>query len=85
MKYSKILRALAVAVILSLLVIAIPAAPALAAEEIEISPDNGEVGIRLRSPVMALKPMGQEYGYISLAMKQMKGTRLMRRLASMTW
>lgn len=44
MKYSKICRALAVAVILSLLVIAIPAAPALAAEEFELSPDTGEVG-----------------------------------------
>ena len=40
MKYSKILRALAVAVILSLLVIAIPAAPALAAEDIELDEDN---------------------------------------------
>jgi len=43
-KYSKILRALAVALILSLLVIAIPAAPALAAEEFDLSPENGEVG-----------------------------------------
>lgn len=47
MKYSKILRALAVAVILSLLVIAIPAAPALAAEEFELSPDTGEVGDKI--------------------------------------
>ena len=44
MKCNRIYRVLAVAVILSLLVIAIPAAPALAAEEIELSPDTGEIG-----------------------------------------
>ena len=45
MKYNKIFRTLAVAIILSLLVIAIPATPALAAtESIELSPENGAIG-----------------------------------------
>lgn len=48
MKYNKIFRTLAVAVILSLLVIAIPATPALAAgESIELSPDRGTFGDRI--------------------------------------
>ncbi len=44
MKCNRICRILAVTVVLSLLGIAIPAAPALAAEEIELSPDTGEIG-----------------------------------------
>jgi len=44
MKCNGTCRILAVALILSLLVIAIPFSPALAAENIELSPDIGEVG-----------------------------------------
>ncbi len=46
MKYNKIFRILSVAVILSLLVVALPAAPALAAYDydIELDPDEGEIG-----------------------------------------
>lgn len=44
MKCNRICRLLALAVILSLLVIAIPASPVLAAESIELSPTTAEVG-----------------------------------------
>jgi len=44
MKYNKIFRTLALAIILSLLVIAIPATPALAAREIDLDPDEGKIG-----------------------------------------
>ena len=44
MKYNRFLRTLAVAVILSLLMIAIPATPALAAETLAAYPSSGEVG-----------------------------------------
>ena len=44
MKYNKIFRILVLAVILSLLVIAIPATPALAAESLSVSPSRGEIG-----------------------------------------
>ena len=44
MRYAKALRILGMALILSLLVIAIPAAPAQAAREIIISPDEGNIG-----------------------------------------
>jgi len=43
-KYNKVFRTLALAVILSLLVMAIPATPALAAETLKVSPDEGEIG-----------------------------------------
>ena len=47
MKSIKIFRILSVAVILSLLMVALPAAPALAAtEDITLDPDEGEVGSR---------------------------------------
>jgi hypothetical protein len=44
MKRAKLLRMLAVGVILSLLVVLIPASPALAARVIEIDPDEGRIG-----------------------------------------
>lgn len=43
----KIFGALALAVVLSLLVIAIPATPALAAERVTLSPSKGEIGDRI--------------------------------------
>jgi len=46
-KYTKVFRVLILAVILSLLLIAIPAAPALAAEDIDPSPSTGEVGDKI--------------------------------------
>ena len=47
MKYTKILRLLALVVTLSFVAMLIPASPALAAEDIEISPENGEVGDKI--------------------------------------
>jgi len=47
MKRIKIFRILALAAILSLLVIAIPASPALAAESIDLSPTTGAVGDKI--------------------------------------
>ncbi len=44
MKYSRIFRVLTIAVILSLLVVIIPAAPALAAPVITLSPTSGAIG-----------------------------------------
>ena len=44
MKHSKIFRILAVAITLSLLVMVLPAAPALAAESLRVSPTKGAVG-----------------------------------------
>ncbi len=46
MKSIKFFRILSVAVILSLLMVTLPAAPALAAEDIALDPDEGEVGER---------------------------------------
>ncbi len=43
MKYNKVFRTLALAIILSLLVMVIPATPALA-ESLHLSPDEGEIG-----------------------------------------
>ena len=43
MRYAKTLRILGIALILSLLVIAIPAAPAQAARDITLSPEEGDV------------------------------------------
>jgi len=43
-KYNRVFRTLALAVILSLLVMVIPATPALAAESLKVSPDEGEIG-----------------------------------------
>ena len=48
MKYSKLFRALALAGILSLLAALIPVTPALAAEDIDVDPDEGEIGDRIR-------------------------------------
>ena len=47
-KYNRIYRTLAVAVVFSLLVIVIPAAPALAAEEIELSPTTAKIGDEIK-------------------------------------
>lgn len=44
MKRTKLLRVLAIGVILSLLVVLIPASPALAAREIELDPNEGRIG-----------------------------------------
>ena len=45
MKFTKIFRILTLAVILSLLLVAIPASPALAADyNIDLDPDEGEIG-----------------------------------------
>jgi hypothetical protein len=43
-KFTKIFRILTLAVILSLLLVAIPASPALAAYDIDLDPDEGEIG-----------------------------------------
>ncbi len=47
MKYTKILRMLALVVIFSFVAMLIPASPALAAEEIELSSENGEPGEKI--------------------------------------
>ena len=47
MKYGKILRPLGIAIVLSLLMVAIPAEPALAAPVIDLSPASGAVGTRV--------------------------------------
>ncbi len=44
MKYRRIFQALTIGVILSLLVVVIPASPALAAREIDLEKDEGEIG-----------------------------------------
>jgi len=44
MKYSKIFSALALAIIFSLLTLIIPAAPAMAATVVSVSPTSGHVG-----------------------------------------
>ena len=44
MRYSRIFLALTLAAIFSLLAVAIPASPALAAESISVDPDEGEIG-----------------------------------------
>ncbi len=44
MKFTKIFRALTIGVILSLLVVVIPASPALAAREIDLEENEGEIG-----------------------------------------
>jgi hypothetical protein len=43
-KHTKLFRILATGVVLSLLVAVIPASPALAAQEIEVDPDEGRIG-----------------------------------------
>jgi len=66
MKYNKIFRTLAVAVILSLLVIAIPAIPALAAvESIELSPENGAIGDKVYVDGEDFDPDDDVYIYFS--------------------
>jgi len=47
MRYTKILRVLALVVVLSFVAVLVPAAPALAAEDVEVDPENGEVGERI--------------------------------------
>ena len=47
MRYSRIFLALTLAAILSLLAIAIPASPALAAEDVDLDPNEGEIGDRV--------------------------------------
>ncbi len=44
MKNNKILRILGIAIVLSLLVVAIPATPALAAGDLRLDPDEGKIG-----------------------------------------
>jgi len=46
-KYTKILRVLVLVVVLSFVAVIIPAAPALAAEDIEVNPENGEIGEKI--------------------------------------
>jgi len=67
-KYTKILQVLAVSVALSLLIMVIPAAPALAAEAIDLSPSEGEVGddIDIDCEDMDTTPAGMKvYFYFS--------------------
>jgi len=45
---TKLVRVVAVATILSLLVVAIPATPALATEDLRVTPEEGEIGDRIR-------------------------------------
>ncbi len=47
MKYAKVLRTLAIAVILFLVIVLIPATPALAAPVITLSPTSGSPGTRV--------------------------------------
>ena len=44
MKHTKISRIFGIAIILSLLMLAIPASPALAAGDLELDPEEGEIG-----------------------------------------
>ena len=43
MKYNRVFRTLALAIILALLMVAIPVTPALAAEDIDLTPTSGEI------------------------------------------
>ncbi len=47
MKYTKILRVFAIAIVLALLMVTIPAAPAQAAREISIYPEEGAIGTEI--------------------------------------
>ncbi len=47
MKSKKILRILAIGTILALLVIALPVSPVLAAEDVELDPEEGEIGDKI--------------------------------------
>ncbi len=47
MRYSKILRMLAIVVVLSFVAMLVPASAVLAAEDIEVDPENGEIGERI--------------------------------------
>ena len=49
MKYNRIFRILGIAVILSLLAVAIPAIPAQAARVIELTPEEGNIGANVIS------------------------------------
>jgi len=61
----KIFGALALAVILSLLVIAIPATPALAAERVTLSPSKGEIGDRIDIEGSGYDPGDKVFVYFS--------------------
>ncbi len=65
-KYKRICRVLAVAIILSLMVVAIPASPVLAAESIALVPATGEIGDEIRISGDSFSTAGtQVYIYLS--------------------
>jgi hypothetical protein len=65
MRYRTIFRIAAMAVLLSLLVMALPASPALAAEEIDLDPDEGEIGDRIEITGEDFEPDYGIYIYFS--------------------
>ena len=67
MKYTKILRMLALVVVLSFVAMLIPAAPALAAEEIELSSENGEPGdkIEITGENLSVSKFGVDFYFSS--------------------
>jgi len=65
MKHNKIFRILAVAITLSLLVMVLPAAPALAAESLRVSPTKGAVGDEIDVSGSGYDPGDRVYIYFS--------------------
>jgi len=65
MKHSKIFRILAVVITLSLLVIALPAAPALAAESLRVSPTKGAIGDKIDITGSGYDPGDKVYIFFS--------------------
>jgi len=65
MKYNKIFRTLVLAIVLSLLVMAIPATPALAAESLSVSPSRGEIGDEIDVSGSGYDPGDRVYIYFS--------------------
>lgn len=65
MKYNKIFRTLALAIILSLLVMAIPPTPALAAETLRVRPTKGAVGDEIDVSGSGYDPGDRVYIYFS--------------------
>ena len=65
MKNNKILRVLGIAIVLSLLVVAIPATPALAAGYIYVSPDDGEIDDSINIYGYGFTPGATVYIYFS--------------------
>jgi len=65
MKHSKIFRILAVAITLSLLVMVLPAAPALAAESLRVSPTKGAIGDEIDVSGSGYDPGDRVYIYFS--------------------